>query len=170
MFPLAGKKYPTSSDELAASLNEAITDVFTLPNGQDSVTVAGGKFPSIKMVNIDLDGATVSAKKPPPKPIGTGKREPGPQVEKLEFSGRPIKYEKAKLELKLNANGLKFDFDRDKKGRPLLVLTDAKSGKVDAKISKQDLKTVLTEAATLAAKEQGVYVQDLDIDLKSAGS
>jgi len=117
MFPLAGKKFPTSADELAGAITTALGDVFTLP-GEEAVELDGGKFPTIKAVKIDLDGATVSANKPPPKPIGTGKRESGPRVDKFSLSAQPIKYEQAKLNLKVNATGLKFDFDRDKKGHP----------------------------------------------------
>ena len=113
MFPLAGKKFPTSAAELAAALNDALADVFSLPKKTSGVSVDGGKYPAIKSVDIDLDGATVSADKPPPKPVGTGKREPGPRVDKLELSGQPIRYEQAKLNLMLSAQGLMFDFDRD---------------------------------------------------------
>jgi len=169
MFPLAGKKLPTSIDELQSALNDALTDVFTLPGDNSGVKITGTRLPSIKTVRIDLDDAAVSATKPPPKPLGTGKREPGPNVERLELSAQPIRYEQAKLNLKLSAAGLKFDFDRDKRGQPLLVLTDAESGKVDARITKDDLTKLLTEAATLAAKQQGVTVQDVDLELTSAG-
>ncbi|MEA2734715.1 MAG: hypothetical protein QOE14_1166 [Humisphaera sp.] len=170
MFPLAGKKFPTSSEELDSSITDALIDVFTVTGDEeDVVQIGGGKFPSLKTVTIDLDGATVSASKPPPKPIGTGKRQPGPRVDKLELSAAPIQYEQAKLNLKLSASGLEFDFDRDKKGNPLLVLTDAKSGKVDARISKDDIEKLLTEAAGVAAKQQGIKIQDLELDLKKAG-
>jgi hypothetical protein len=170
MFPLSGKKFPTSTEELDESLTTALTDVFT-PDGDEGevVSIDGGKFPSLKSVTIDLDGATVSAKKPPPKPLGTGKRQPGPSVAKLELSASPIQYEQAKLNLKLSAAGLKFDFDRDKKGNPLLVLTDAKSGKVDARISKDDIESLLKEAAGVAAKQQGIKIEDLELELKKAG-
>ncbi|HYO08962.1 MAG TPA: hypothetical protein VER17_08310 [Tepidisphaeraceae bacterium] len=170
MFPLAGKQFPTSAEDLQSAIDDALAEVFTLPGKSGGVSIGGaGKFPAIKTVTIDLDGATVSASKPPPKPLGTGKREPGPRVEKLELTAQPIKYEQAKLNLKVNATGLKFDFDRDKKGKPLLVLTDAKTGKVDAKISKQDIEVLLREGAALAAKDHGITIQDLDLDLESAG-
>ena len=171
MFPLAGKEFPESSEDLETAINDALSDVFNLKGSKSAgAHLDGGKFPSIKAVKIDLDDATVSASKPPPKPIPTGKhREPGPKVEKLDLSAQPIHYEQAKLNLKLNATGLKFEFDRDKKGKPLLVLTDAKTGKVDARISKADIEFLATEAASLAAKQQGITIQDLDLDLKSAG-
>ena len=171
MFPLTTKNFPTTGDDLAAAINDALAEVFDVRNRAGAVSVGGsGKFPTIKTVTIDLDGAQVSATKPPPKPIGTGKkREPGPRVDKLELSAQPIQYEKAKLNLKVSATGLKFDFDRDKKGKAVLVLTDAKTGKVDARISKADIEALLTEAATLAGKQQGIAIQQLDLDLKSAG-
>ena len=170
MFPLAGKSFPDSAEDLESAINTALSDVFTLDGKNSGAHIEATKFPNIKTVKINLDDATVSANKPPPKPIPTGKhRETGPKVEKLDLSAQPIHYEKAKLNLKVNATGLKFDFDKDKKGNPLLVLTDAKTGKVDAKISKADIEYLVTEAATLAAKQQGITIQDLDLDLKSAG-
>src|SRR3954465_5272147 len=124
MFPLAGKTFPKSPDDLADAITTALAEVFTL-DGDDAVAISGGKFPAIKTVRVNLDGATISADpdKPPPKPLGTGKREPGPRVDKFDLSAQPIKYEQAKLNLKVSASGLTFDFDRDKKGNPLLVLT-----------------------------------------------
>ncbi|MDQ3441657.1 MAG: hypothetical protein M3478_15040, partial [Planctomycetota bacterium] len=137
MFPLAGKNFPTSSDELATSIEEALGDVFTLPK-KNGVTIDGAKFPALKTVKINLSGATVSAKEPPPKPRPVGKRQPGVRVAKLEVTGQPIQYEQTKLSLKVTGSGLAFDFARDKKGNPLLVLAEAEDGKVEAKISKKD--------------------------------
>ena len=169
MFPLAGKEFPTTSDDLASAIEDALATVFTLPAKKDAVSVEGGKFPDVKTVRLDLDGASVSAKEPPPKPVATGKRKPGISVGKLEISGKPIKYQNAGLELDVTARGLTFEFGRDKQGNPLLVLTDAEDGKVQAKISKADLQAVLLEGATQAARQQGVSIQDLKVDLESLG-
>ena len=108
MFPLAGKKFPTSIDELQDALNDALGDLFTLPGNGSGVKITGTRLPSIKSVRINLDDAAVTATKPPPKPLGTGKREPGPKVERLELSAQPIRYEQAKLNLKLSAAALKL--------------------------------------------------------------
>ena len=168
MFPLAGKQFPKSAEELATAIEDALTAVFTLEEGT-GVSVEGGKYPAIKKVTIDLDGASVSAKKPPPKPEGVGKREEGVTVDRLEVSGRPIRYEDAEMELGLTARGVTLDFDRDRKGKPLLVLNDAKEGKVEAKIGKEDLERLVEEAARAAAETQGIKIQDLDLKLTSKG-
>ena len=169
MFPLAGKNFPSSSEELDEAITGALQDVFTLPARQRAATVAGGDYPSVKKLTINLDGATVSATQPPPQPKPTGKRQPGITVEQLEVSGRPICYEQSEVDLHLKARGVVLEFAKDKKGNPLLVLNDAREGQAEAHIRKDDLRTLVTAIATAAAKEQGVKIQEIDLDLKSEG-
>jgi hypothetical protein len=169
VFPLAGKSFPTSSDELAEAINGALAEVLTLDGKGKAVSAEGGKFPSIKKLKINLNNAAVSATEPPPKPKPTGKREPGIAVDQLEVVGKPIKYEQNKLELELKASGVKFDFGRDKKGQPLLVLAEAKDGRVQAKMSKADIEALARTAAELAAKQQGIKIEGLDLTLTSQG-
>ena len=61
-------------------------------------------------------------------------------MSQLEVSGHPIKYEASKIEVQLKGTGLEFEFAKDKKGNPLLVLTDAEDGNVDLKVAKADIK------------------------------
>src|SRR5258706_2906589 len=124
MFPLAGNEFPTHSAELAASIQGALADVFTLPGAAATVSVTGD-FPAIGSLTLNLDGATLRSAHLPPKPVGAGQRKPGITVERLQISGHPIRHQEARLDLDLTATGLRFDFDRDSQGHPLLVLTDA---------------------------------------------
>ena len=168
MFPLAGKDFPESADGLAAAIGEALAQVLTLPK-KDSAVTAEGEFPSIRKLKVNLNNAAVSAAEPPPKPQPAGKRQKGIEVDQLEVTGKPIKYEKNKLELELKASGVSLDFARDKKGQPLLVLADAKDGRVVAKMSKQDIEDLARAAAEMAAKGQGIKVEDLDLTLTGEG-
>ena len=169
MFPLAGKTFPGGADELAESIRQALADVLTLPKKGEPVSVDAPKYPQVKRLVVNLDGAEVSATEPPPKPKPTGKREPGITVAQLEVTGQPVRYENSKLDFEVKAKDVSFDFAKDKQGKPLLVLSDAGEGHVDAKISKADIKSLATAVAGAAAKQQGVTVQDIDIDLKSEG-
>jgi hypothetical protein len=168
MFPLAGKDFPESADALTDAIRAALEDVVTFAK-KGGVTATGGDFPEIKSLTVDLDGATVNAENPPPPPKPKGKRKPGPTVGKLEVTGHPLQYQKSKADLELTAKGVSFDFAHDAKGNALLVLTDAKDGHVDVKIGKDDLRAVLLAAATAAAKQQGVTIQELDLDLEATG-
>jgi len=169
VFPLTGKDFPDSAEALASAIQGALAQVLTLPKKDSAVSVGGGKFPKVKTLKIDLSGATVSATDPPPKPKPTGKREPGIEVDQLDVVGHPIKYEKNKLDLSLNARGVKFDFGRDKKGQAILVLSDAKDGHVEAKITKADIESLARAAAEMAAKERGIKIEGLDLTLASEG-
>jgi hypothetical protein len=168
VFPLAGKDFPEDADELAEAINDALAQVLTLSKGS-AASAEGGKFPSIKKLRINLTNAAVSAAEPPPKPRPTGKRERGITVDHLEVVGKPIKYEQNKLDLELIATGVSFDFARDKKGQPLLVLADAKDGHVQARMSKADIESLARAAAELAARGQGIKIDGLDLTLTGDG-
>jgi hypothetical protein len=169
VFPLAGKTFPKSADELEAAIRDALADVLTLPKPQSAVAVDAPKYPDVKKLTVNLDGASVGATEPPPKPKPAGKRELGVRVARLDVSGHPIKYENSTLDMSLTAKDVTFEFARDKKGNPLAVLADAAEGSVEAKISKADIKAIAMSAGGAAAKQQGVTLQDVDIDLKSQG-
>jgi hypothetical protein len=170
MFPLAGKSFPTSPDELATAIQEALAEVVELPKKGDPVTVEGGKWPNLKHVKVDLSGATIDPTKPPPAPPkAKGKRQPGISVDQLDFVGQPIHAAKSKLDVTLKAHKVSFDFAHDASGQAMLVLTDAKDGKVQVKVGKADLQALLLAAASAAARPQGVTVQDLQLDLTSDG-
>lgn len=169
MFPLAGKRFPSSTEELVEAINEALAQVLTLSLPGTAVTAEGGKFPSIKKLKINLNNAQVSATEPPPKPTPVGKRQSGISVDQLEVIGKPIKYEQNKLELELKASGVSFDFARDRKGQPLLVLADAAEGRVQARMSRDDIESLARAAAEMAAKTQGIKIDGLDLTLSSEG-
>src|SRR3954452_5223096 len=169
MFPLAGKTFPQDADELASAIRDALTEVMSIPKPDTAVKIDGNGFPELKQVKVNLSGAQVSAKEPPPKPKPTGKRQPGVRVANLEVVGKPIKYGQNKLDLSLKARDVAFDFARAKRGNPLLVLTSAKDGHVQAKISKADIESLLLTVARELASHQKVDVQSLKLDLKSDG-
>jgi hypothetical protein len=169
MFPLAGTDYPASTEQLTRAIHDALAQVLTFPKKNEVVHADGGEFPDIQKMRIDLSGAKVNIGNPPPQPKPRGKRHSGVAIGQLEVVGQPIQYEKSKANFHLKASGLSFDFARDAQSHPLLVLTDARDGQVDLKIDNADLQAMLLAAASLAAKEQGVTIQDLKLDLTSTG-
>jgi hypothetical protein len=169
VFPLAGKSFPQDADELQTSIRSALEEVLTFPKKGTPLEVDAPKYPKVKRLNVDLSGAKVSVKEPPPQPKPSGKREPGIDVDQLEVQGHPIQYENSKINFDLKGKQVTFEFARDKKGKPLLVLTDADEGHVDVNVAKADLQSLALAAASLAAKEQGVTIQDVNVDLKSEG-
>jgi hypothetical protein len=169
MFPLAGKSFPEDADELAESIRTALEEFLTFPKGSSGVTVDAPKYPTVKQLTVDLDDARAQGDDLPPKPVPKGKREPGIKVGQLEITGHPIRYEKSKVDLSVKAKNVAFDFARDKKGKPLLVLSEAGEGQVAVKVAKADMQALAQAAATLAAKEHGVTIQEVELTLESRG-
>src|SRR3954452_17262367 len=96
VFPLAGKEFPATADELVEAIHDALAQVLTLSNNGSATTAEAESFPAVKKLKINLNNAQISASEPPPKPKPTGKREPGIRVDQLEVSGKPVKYEQNK--------------------------------------------------------------------------
>jgi len=158
MFPLAGKEFPSNSDELCRSIQDALEEVLAFPGKDGSAVNVEGSFPKIRKLKIDLSGARINVTEPPPQPKPKGKRTPGITLDKLDIAGHPIFYEKNKADLGLSARGLSFDFAHGADGNALLVLTDAQDGTIEVKISKDDLQAMLLSIASAAAKQQGVTI------------
>jgi hypothetical protein len=169
MFPLAGKDYPTSSQALADSIQEALGDVLTFAQNARPVIIDGGDFPALESVRVDLSNATISTDSPPPPPKPMGDRQSGPTVKQLNVIGKPVRYQGSAASFELAATGVSFDFARDAQSQPLLVLTGAESGHVDLNIDANDLQSLLRAAATIGARQQGVTIQDLQVTLTSQG-
>lgn len=169
MFPLAGKDFPTSADQLCTAIQNALAEVFSLAKKGSAITVRGGQWPHLKQVKVDLSGAQIKTLEPPPPPKPKGERQPGVTVGWLDITGDPIRYEKSELGLSLEAREVAFDFAHDAAGNAMLVLKDAADGNVDVKIGKDDLQSLLLAAAGAAAKQQGVTIQELQINLTSQG-
>jgi len=170
MFPLAGTNFPESSSQLAAAIRGALSEVLELPSDDRVVDVEGGDFPALQRVTVNLSGAKVNIKDVPPPPVPGKTRRPGITVDRLEVLGQPISYAAGKADLKLNASGVSFDFARDTQGRPMLLLSNAREGDVRVTSGKEDVRAMLMAAASAAAKQQGITIQDLQLDLVSEGT
>lgn len=168
MFPLAGDTFPESSDQLAAGIQTALADVLTLPPG-GGVAATGGIFPAVERLTVNLNSATVRVTEPPPRPEPATSRRPGVTVGQLDVLGHPLRYDKSKLDLEVSARGVRLDFAKDARGKPLLVLAGAADGRAEAKITRADLEALALAVAAPAAKAQGVTIQELSVNLTAEG-
>jgi hypothetical protein len=169
MFPLAGNSYPTSSDELARGIRDALAEMFTFPNPNSVIRIEGDAWPAIDRLTVDLGGAIVRVSQPPPKPVPQESREPGITIGQLQVLGHPIRYQQSRLDLDVAARNVRTEFSHDSTGRALILLADASDGHVETQIGKADLQSAMRAAATEAAKPQGVTIQDLQVSLASDG-
>lgn len=166
MFYLSGREFPQSAQELESSLVESLRTLLTLPSGDGRpVRVEGGSYPEVDIIRIDLSGAVFDARQLPPKPVGVGRSRRGVHASTLEILGQPIRLGEAGVHLDLSAGDVFFNYDRDREGRPLLLLAAAEAGRVAVEISRGDLEALLLAQATAAAASQGVTVEKTALSL-----
>jgi hypothetical protein len=168
MIPLGGDQFPTTAAELADALRTALGEVVRLPDERAAVTVAGN-YPASDKLRIDLSGGTVAVHGRPEDPAGVGQPQPGPSFRTLQVLAHPLNAEGAKLHLDLTAADVRFNFDRTRTGRPVMTLAAATDGQVVARVSRADFEALVTAKATAAAKEKGVEVERIDMNLTQLG-
>jgi hypothetical protein len=99
----------------------------------------------------------------------TGDRTPGVHANWLRVQAKPLRIQNGSAQFELNATKVKCEFARDQNGNPLLVLTDAEQGRLEASVAQSDLQAILLAGAKVGAAQQGVTIQDLQIELKPQG-
>ncbi|HEY0790479.1 MAG TPA: hypothetical protein VGD78_05385 [Chthoniobacterales bacterium] len=167
MFYLEGDDLPRSALEMASSLRTSLQRFFTLaPNENLSVRIEGGNYPAVDRFCIGLSGAKLEVERIPPKPAGIGQRRPALRALKLEISGHTIRVQETEVHLDLMAADVRFDYDRDKEGRLLLLLVAAGRGDVEVKISHEGLEALLLAQAKAVAARQGVVVEKVTLELE----
>lgn len=169
MFPISGTNFPASIDELKAAIRGGLAEVLTLASPENTVRIEGGAWPNLDRMIVDLNNAAVNITQPPAKPKPRDDRQKGITVGHFQVLGRPIRYGRSSADLDVSASNVSLDFAHDQSGRALLLLSDAADGRIEMKVSKADLQSAMTDAATAAAKPHGVAIQDLQLTLTSDG-
>ena len=169
MFPLAGKAYPKSVEELSNALVTAMEQMLRFPQRSRVVVVSGGAYPALDRVKIDLTDAMVVTETLPPRPEPAGESSPGITVASLDIVGQPIRHQAAKVTFVLRARGLSFDFARDADRAPMLLLKSAQAGEVGVDVTRQDLQSLVSAAAAMVVKPHGITIQDLQLSLTNLG-
>ena len=133
------------------------------------IDLAGGRYPAVDSMTIDLTGAVAnpnhkSAKVPDPVP--TVKRL---AVNHFTMVAEPMVNAGAEVNLKLTGRDVRFDLQHDKEGKPILMLTDAKEGSLHFDLTRADLEKLLLASAREQGGAHAVAVRSVDLDLKSLG-
>lgn len=166
MFYLSGNDFPQNAPELAAALLQPLHELFTFSREESAVVrVNGGQYPDVNQLRIDLSGASLKARQPPPKPAGVGQSRAGLHASALEVLGHPVRVQEAPIHFDVTATDVRFAYDRNEEGRPLLLLTAAEAGQAKVEIGRGDLEALLLAQASAAAAKQGVSIEKVKLTL-----
>jgi hypothetical protein len=167
MFPLRTKTFPANAIELERLLNESLREVFVTKG--DPVRVVDEKYPALRKIESNLDGAVVRPNPPKPR-LATGETLPALTAEILSFHGDAISIGPASVNLALEARDVRLNRGTDPDGEIVLGLDRAADGKVEISIAKANLEAAIAELAKREAAKHGVTVEDVRLTLRQLGS
>jgi hypothetical protein len=166
VFRFMSKAVPEDAAAFEDALNKGWDKSLKLPM-PDVIHLEPGMYPNMQSLKIDLSESKV---RPVEKsePLEASERKLSGQsvsIERFELVSHPLKNHGARLDLSLTANHVRLDYGKDKSGRSILLLTDAKDGQVEVEVTQKDLESILLSAAKQAGEANGVDVQKLTLNL-----
>lgn len=165
IFPLGAGKLPSSQDELNTSLTHGWEGKLRVPDASRLVQIEGTSYPALDSLRIDLSDSTLpnSTKSEKVKPTLRVQQRVG--VNHFELVGQPLLCNSAKLNVNVSAADAHLDLERDRHGKPIMLLSDAKEASLQFDATKEDLERVLLSMAREAGAPYGLTILRTDLKL-----
>lgn len=168
VFPLGGGQLPDTRQQLQESLFRGWSRHLRLPDPDAAVQTHGGRYPAIGSLYINLAGASVkdegeAHREPPLKP--TGKVERRVAVRDFRLDADELEMEKAHIDIHVSAVDARLDMQRDEKGRPMVMLADAKTAAFHFQASNKDIERILVSDLNELTQRYQVTVARADLKL-----
>jgi hypothetical protein len=170
VLPLSRPEIPPTGDLLARSIVDAWrATTLKFPDPAKVVTIVGGRYPAVDTLRVDLsDSQLVEGKKRAsigdPRPTSRGLL-----VRHFALVAEPARARGATMNMQLTGEDVRFELQRDKDRRPLLMMTDAASGTVHFDAATADLEKVMLASARENSGSRGIYVRSLQLKFTSRG-
>lgn len=158
MFPFADDRLPDTAEAFAASMHRGYRRSLTLPEKRLIVETRGGTYPLVESIRIDFCNAVVDPKKEGRRPSDKHLAIHALDAARLEVLGHSMTFEDALVNVDMSATDARLLFTRDKKGKPLLVLSDAENGRMSFETGIEDVEKLLLAAARKGAGAYGLSV------------
>lgn len=159
VFSLGEGRMPQDPAELSVALKEGWKPVIAVPDPQKAIFIDGGAYPSLDTLRIDFSDAVVHPPSKKEKVELNDRVEKNLDVQHFEFRGQPVLLQKAKLNMRLLADGARIDMERDRHGKPVMLLAEAKAGTLSFDVSRTDAESLMLQNAREMASPYGVTVE-----------
>lgn len=168
IFPMAEPPVPGEPQSLERAMTDGWRARMNVPDGASLVridgargdTVIGSMFIDLSNVSIDYDR---DQKKLRPKKHVYDSLH----VSNFEFVANPLVLEKSRMLIGMTVADARLDLRSDRRGRPMLTLTDARDGTLTLEVPREDVDALLLYAARKMAGKYGVSIDRtrLDVDI-----
>ena len=143
------------------------------PEDGQLIETDGGRYPAIGTMRVHLAGGIMPTKHDeqkdaPLKP--TGKVEGRVAVRDFDLDAEPLICDKAKISMHVAATDARMDMEHDEKGRPLLMMGDARTATFSFEATNEDMERLLKIDLSEAGQKYGVSVSKVKFKLTAVNS
>jgi hypothetical protein len=171
IFPMARAPARAEPQAFASAMAAGYRARLDTPDGAELVRIdPGPRTGHFGAVHIDLSDVRVDPEDKVRKLKPLAASQGTVTADRFELVASPFLVEKARLFIGLVATDAKLDVRRDREGRSMLTLTDAKDGVLTLEVPREDVDWMLLHAARGAAGKFGVAVDRTKLKLDVEGS
>ena len=168
IFPMAEPPVPGEPQSLEKAMTDGWRARMNVPEGATLVRVEGARSDTaIGSMFIDLSNVSIDYDKDQKKLRPRRRVHDSLHVAHFEFVARPLVLEKSKMLIGMTVADATLDLRHDRRGRPMLTLTDARDGTLTLEVPREDVDALLLYAARKMAGQYGVAIDRtrLDVDI-----
>jgi hypothetical protein len=165
MLPLGDRELPTTPDQLQQDLIHGWSHAMTLPDPQKTVVIDAEKPDALRTLRIDLSNGTMDPDRKSDRSAPVNRAVSHVGIARFELVGQPLICEDARMGLSLTADGVVMDLEHDRKGHPIMLLSDADHGTLRFDASFDELNKLILAMARQEASPYGVTVNDTNFQL-----
>jgi hypothetical protein len=158
VFPFAAEDLPDNAGDFAAAMSRGYRKALKLPEDSSVVVAEGGVYPKVDTLKIDVCDAVIDPERKARKPSDRKPTSPALDAAHFEMLGHRMSVERATVNMDLVATDARLLLAKDDKGKPLLVLGGASSGRMSMEVSLDDVERLLLIAARKGGRPYGLAV------------
>lgn len=170
VFQFGADGMPLTADGFALALDEGCRKGVRLPEDAQVVEIDGADtYPALRSLRVNFSDAKIDydPKRKTPKPPENYVPHGGFRAASFQVLGHRMAFEGAHMNVGVSAADVRFDFTRDRRGRPFLMLADAREGEMMFETTYADLESLIYAAFRAGAKPYGVLVNRTRLKLRS---
>jgi hypothetical protein len=166
MLSLFRKNFPSSKDELAQALNEALRRL--APKSNPLCDVRSRVFPYIDEIAINLDREQFDSL-PPATSRAVGETKPAFEAAVVTLSARNISVHGVPIDLRMEAYDVVFHKGEDANGEAVLLVHKARDGHIVISASQLNLEEAMAQIGGGEARRHGIAIEQVRLAMRARG-
>jgi len=166
MIPLYRKDFPSSKDELAQALDEALRRL--VHKTDPIVSVRSRVFPYLDEIAINLNGVQFDSL-PAALPRTVNESRPACEAAIVMLSGLNISVQGVPLNVRMEARGVVFHKGQDEKAEAVFILHKVRDGSVVISAPQLNLENAIEQIAKREGDKRGITIEQVRLAIRARG-